>query len=72
MVRGEEVAAHQSSQDEDNVSGIAVISGGDHRSWCDCDAQQLNGSGLRQQAGRNGVSLPLLIGHSSSEVDGEF
>ena len=36
-VVGGEVAAHQSSRDEGTVSGIAVISGGGHRSLCDCD-----------------------------------
>ena len=57
--------------DEGNVFGIAVISGGGHRSSCDCDVQQLDSFGLRQEAGQDGVPLPLLVGQSPSEVDGE-
>ena len=71
MVRGGEVAAHQSSRDEGNVSGIAVISGGGHQSSCDCDVRQLDNCGIRQQAGQHGVPLPLLVGQSPFEVDGE-
>ena len=42
-----------------------------HRSSCDRDVQQLNGCGLGQQAGRDGVPLPLLNGQSPSEGDRE-
>ena len=45
MVGGGAVVAHQSSQDEGNVSGIAVISGDNHRSSGDCNVRQLNGCG---------------------------
>ena len=65
------VAAHQSFRDEGNVFGIAVILEGGHRSSCDRDVRQLDGCGLRQQAGRDGVPLPLLIGQSPSEVNRE-
>ena len=71
MVGGGEVAAHQSSRNEGDVSGIAIISGGGRRSSCDLDVRQLDGYGVRQQAGRDGLPLPLLIGESASEVDGE-
>ena len=43
-----EVVTHQSSRDEGNVSGIAIISGGGHRSSRDRDVRQLDGCGLRQ------------------------
>ena len=33
--------------------------------------QQLEGCGLRQQAGRDDVLLPMLVGRSPSQVDGE-
>ena len=46
VVGAGEVAAHQSSRDEGNVFGIAVISGGGHRSSCDRDVRQLDGYGL--------------------------
>ena len=71
VVGAGEVAAHQSSQNEGNVSGVAVISGVGRRSPCDRDMQQLDGCGLRQQAGRDGLPLPLLAGQLPSEVDGE-
>ena len=71
VVGGGEVAAHQSSRNESDVSGIAVISGDGRRSSGDCDVRQLDGCGLRQQAGRNGVPLPLLVGQLPSEVDRE-
>ena len=51
VVRGGEVVAHQPSRDEGNVFGIAVISGGGHRSLGDHDVRQRVGCGLRQQAG---------------------
>ena len=66
-----EVAARRSSQDEGIVSGIAVISGVGRWSPCDCDVRQLDGGGLRQQAGQDGLPLPLLVGQPASEVDGE-
>ena len=71
VVGGGEVASYQSSRNEGNVSGIAVISGGGHRSSCACDVRQLDGCGIHQQAGRHGVPLPLLVGQSPSEMDGE-
>ena len=70
MVRGE-VVAHQPSRDKSNVSFIAVISGGGRQSSGDRDVRQLDGCGLRQQAGRYGVPVPLLVGQLPSEVDGE-
>ena len=66
-----EVAAHQSSQNEGSVSGIAIISGVGRRSPCDSDVWQLDSCGLRQQAGRDGLLFPLLVGQPSCEVDGE-
>ena len=71
VVRGGEVVAHQPSRDGGNVSGIAVISAGGRQSLGDHDVRQLNGCGLCQQAGWYGVPLPLLVGQSPSEVDGE-
>ena len=71
MVGAGEVAAHQSSGNEGIVSGIAVISGVGRQSPCDCDVRQLDGGGLRQQAGRDGLPFPLLVGQPTSEVDGE-
>ena len=66
-----EVAAHQSSRNEGIVSGIAVISRVGHRSPCDRNVRQLDGGGLRQQAGWDGLPFPLLVGQPASEVDGE-
>ena len=66
MVGAGEVAGHQSSRNEGIVSSIAVISGVGRRSPCDLD-----GGGLRQQAGRDGLPLPLLVGQPASEVVGE-
>ena len=71
MVGAGEVATHQSSRDEGSVFGIAVISGGGHQSSLDRDVRQLDGCGLRQQAGWDSVPLPLLVGQSPSEVEGE-
>ena len=70
-VVGAEVATHQSSRYEGNVFGIAVISGYGHRSSCNRDVRQRDCCGLRQQAGRDSVLLPLLVGQSPPEVDGE-
>ena len=67
MVRAE-VAAHQSSGNEGIVFGIAVISRVGRRSPCDRDVRQLNGSGLRHQAGQDGFPFPLLVGQPTSEV----
>ena len=44
VVGAVKIAAHQSSRDEGNVSGIAVISGVGHRS-CDRDVRQLDDCG---------------------------
>ena len=71
MVGAGEVAAHQSFQNEEIVSGIAVISGVGHRSPCDRDVQQLDGGGIRQQAGRDSLPFTLLVGQPASEVVGE-
>ena len=70
-VVGAEVAAHQSSQNEGIVSGVAVISGVGRRSPGDRDVRQLDGCGLHQQAGRDGFSFPLLVGQPASKVDRE-
>ena len=67
-----EVAAHQPSRNEGIVSGIAVISGVGRWSTCDHDVRQLDGGGLHQQAGRDSLPFPLLIGQPASEVVGEF
>ena len=71
VVGAGEVVTHQSSRNEGNVFGIAVISGGGHQSSCDRNVRQLYSCGLRQQAGQDGVPLPLLVGQSSSEVGRE-
>ena len=63
VVGAGEVAAHQSSGNEGNVSGIAVISGVGCWSPCDHDVRQLDGCRLRQQAGRDG--LPSLCSLAS-------
>ena len=68
MVGGGEVAAHQSSRNEGNVSGIAVISGDGRWSLGDLDLRQFDGCGLCQQAGRNGVPLPLTLRPSRCEL----
>ena len=62
VVVGGEVVAHQPFRDE----GIAIISGDGHWSSGDCDVRQLDGCGLRQQAGQYGVPFPLLIGQLPS------
>ena len=71
VVGGGEVAAHQSSRNESNVSCVAVISGGGRWSSCDRDVRQLDCCGICLQAGWNGVPFPLLVGQLTSEVDGE-
>ena len=45
------VVAHQSSLDEGSVFGSAVISRRCHQPSCDSDVRQLDGRGVRQQAG---------------------
>ena len=71
VVGAGEVAALQSFRNEGIVSGISVISGVGRRSPGDRDVQQLDGGGLRQQAGRDGFPFLLLVGQPASEVDGE-
>ena len=71
VVGAGEVAAHQTSRNEGNVSGTAVISGVGRWSLCDRYVRQLDSGGLRQQAGRDGLPLPLLVGQPASEVDRE-
>ena len=71
VVRAGEVAEHQSSGNEDFVSGIAVISGVRRRLPCDHAVRQLDGGGLCQQAGRDGLPSPLLVGQLASEVGRE-
>ena len=41
------------------------------RSPFDRDVRQLDGGGIRQQVGRDGLPFPLLVGQPASEVDGE-
>ena len=65
------VVAHQSSRDESSVLGSAIISRRCHRPSCDSDVRQLNGRGVRQQAGRHGFPCPLPVDQSPSEMDGE-
>ena len=72
VVGAGEVAAHESSRNEGTVSGIAVISGVGRRSPCDRDVRQLDGGGLRQQAGWDRFLFPLPVGQPASDVDGEF
>ena len=71
MVGPGEVVAHQSPGNEGIVSRLAVIPGVGRKSPCDSDVRQLDGCGLRQQAGRDGLPSPLLVGQSASEVDGD-
>ena len=71
VVRGGAVVAHQSPRDEGHVSCVAVLSGDSHWLSGDCDVRQLNGCGLHQQAGRNGVPLSLLVNQLPSQVDVE-
>ena len=66
-----EVVAYHSPGNEGFVSNTAVIPGVGRRSPCDSDVQQLDGAGLRQQAGRDGLPFSLLVGQSASEVGGE-
>ena len=71
VVGAGEVAAQQYSRNESIVSGFVVVSGVGQRSSCDRDVRQLDGGGLRQQAGRDGFPFPLLVGQPASELDGE-
>ena len=66
VVEGGAVAAHQSSRNEGDFSGIAVISDGRWSSF-DRDVRQLDSCSV--QAGRDGFPLPLLVGQPASEVD---
>ena len=50
---------------------VAVISGVGRWLMCDRDVRQLDGDGLRQQAGRDGFLFPFLVGQPASEVGGE-
>ena len=68
VVGAGEVAAHQPSRNEGIVSGIAVILGVGRQSPCDRDVRQLDSGGLRQQAGRDGLPFPLLLGQPASKV----
>ena len=72
VVGAREVAAHQSSGNESNVSGIVVFSGVGRRLPCDRDVRQLDGSGLRQLAGQDGLLFPLPVGQPAFEVDGDY
>ena len=72
VVRPGEVAAHQSSRNEGPVPGSSGISGRCHRSPCDCDVRQLNGSGVRQQTRGHGFPGPVVADQPPSEMDGEF
>ena len=72
VVRPGEVAAHQSSRNEGPVPGSSGISGRCHRSPCDSDVRQLDGSGVHQQTREHGFPGPLFADQSPSEMDGEF
>ena len=72
VVRPGEVAAHQSSRDEGPVPGSSGISRRCHRSPCDCDVRQLDGSGVRQQTRGHGFPGPVFVDQPPSEMDGEF
>ena len=69
VVGAGEFSAHQSPGDEGLVPGLAVLPGDGHRSSYDCDVRQLDGGCLRQQAGRDGLQLPLLIDQATSPMD---
>ena len=69
VVGAGEFSAHQSPGDEGLIPGLAVLPGDGHRSSCDCDVRQLDGGCLHQQAGRDGLRLPLLINQETSPMD---
>ena len=71
VVRQGKVAAHQSSRDEGSVLGPSGISRRCHRSSRDSDVRQLDGRGVRQQAGGYGFLGSMLVGQPPSEMDGE-
>ena len=68
VFRARDVVPHLSSQIEGDVFDIALHSGRGHRSSCDHDVRRLDSCGFSQQAGRESVPLPLLVGRSPSEV----
>ena len=57
---------------EGPVPGSSGISRRCHRSPCDCDVRQLDGSGVRQQTMGHGFPGPVFADQPPSEVDGEF
>ena len=67
VVGAGEVAAHQFPRNESIVFGSCSH----FRSCLLVDVRQLDGDGLRQQAGRDGFLLPFLVGQPAFEVDGE-
>ena len=69
VVGAGEFSAHQSPGDGGLVSGFAVLPGDGHRASCDCYVRQLNSVCLRQQAGRDGLRLLLLIDQATSPMD---
>ena len=69
VVSAGELSAHQSPGDEGLVPGLAVLPGDGHRSSCDCDMRQLDDGCLCQQAGQDGLRLPLLIDQATSPMD---
>ena len=72
VVRPGKVAAHQSSRNEGPVPGSSGISGRCHRSPCDSDVRQLDGSGVRQQTRGHGFPGPVFADQPPSEMDREF
>ena len=72
VVGAGEFFAHKSPGDEGPVPGLAALPGDGHRSSCDRDVRQLDGGCLRQQAGRHGLQLPLLIDQATSPMGREL
>ena len=64
-----EFTARQSPGNEGSVLGSAVIPGDSHRPSGDSNVRQLDSSGLCQQAGRDGLRLPLLVDRATSPMD---
>ena len=72
VVRPGAVVAHQSSRNEDPLSGSSGFSRSCSRPPCDHHVRQLHGCGVRQQTGGHGVQVPMFVDQPPSEMDGEF
>ena len=72
VVRPGEVVTHQSSRNEDPLSGSSGLSRRCHRSLRDSDVRQLDGRGVRQQTRGHSFPGSVFVDQPPSEMDGEF